>query len=212
MSFFQQVTSECQVLLANVRKLSSHITHEEELVQGAKETATAAYALGSLIQNYAQQGDQIESKKALTQCSTSLREAIIGFIKHARELFGNPLDYVSQQALQNARNTVLTLLKQLIEAIRILQPQQASTAKTILELQDCTTKCLAALADMALVVHNSDKIAFKNCIVYEYSFIPTFRTNVTHFVLSKIEPVLSALNKFKDNFLQLLSRLLMRQK
>lgn len=84
----------------------------------------SALGVSSTITAHVEARDQELREKAelqenfLADYDKSLRENIVALVRHTRDFYANPLDYMTQQSLNNCLKEVAVNVKSLIEAAR----------------------------------------------------------------------------------------------
>jgi hypothetical protein len=119
----------CTKLVTVCRTLSQAVESrcpEEKLVDHIRTVAMSALNVSSTITSHVEARDQELREKAelqenfLADYDKSLRENIVSLVRHTRDFYANPLDYMTQQALNNCLKEVAVNVKSLVEAARAL--------------------------------------------------------------------------------------------
>ena len=117
----------CTKLVTVCRTLSQAVESrcpEEKLVDHIRTVAMSALNVSSTITSHVEARDQELREKAelqenfLADYDKSLRENIVSLVRHTRDFYANPLDYMTQQALNNCLKEVAVNVKSLVEAAR----------------------------------------------------------------------------------------------
>jgi hypothetical protein len=97
---------------------------EEKLVEHIRTVAMSALDVSAAITAHVESRDPELREKAelqenfLADYAKSLRENIVALVRHTRDFYANPLDYMTQQSLNNCLKEVAVCVKSLIEASR----------------------------------------------------------------------------------------------
>lgn len=119
----------CTKLVTVCRALSQAVESrcgEEALVEHIRTVAMSALGVSSTITAHVEARDHELREKAelqenfLADYDKSLRENIVALVRHTRDFYANPLDYMTQQSLNNCLKEVAVNVKSLIEAARAL--------------------------------------------------------------------------------------------
>lgn len=119
-------TKEVCMNLVTVCKTMSQAVHtkcpEEKFLEHIRSVAVSALNVSSTITSHLESRDAELREKAelqenfLSDYTKSLRESIVTLVRHTRTFYGNPLDFMSQQHMNNTLKEVAGLVKSLIDA------------------------------------------------------------------------------------------------
>ena len=106
--FAHHVSQLCQNVLLAVRALAGAHQASDEAggVEGSQQTASAIIRLTAIVEERAEQMPDDVATQQLLATTIEAREQVVAFIRHTRESFANPFDYMTRQEAETARKKV----------------------------------------------------------------------------------------------------------
>lgn len=126
-SLYPNAKDVCAQLVAVCKAMSLAVDQrctEETLVEHIRSVAVSALEVSSTITSHIESRDPETREKAelqenfLADYTKLLRETVVSLVRHTRDIYANPLDYMTQQALSNSQKEVAHHVKSLLEASR----------------------------------------------------------------------------------------------
>ena len=136
MSLHEELRARCGSVLKNCVSLSNATSArctEDEMMALARASATPVVEIGTLVNTLLaglpqdDHGAIVLEEGYVLEYHTRLRESVVVLVKHARNLHSNPLDFMTNQALQNTLKEVAETIKSLLEAAKGLYYSPASS-------------------------------------------------------------------------------------
>eukprot|EP00026_Physarum_polycephalum_P001130 Phypoly_transcript_01131.p1 GENE.Phypoly_transcript_01131~~Phypoly_transcript_01131.p1 ORF type:complete len:1170 (+),score=184.24 Phypoly_transcript_01131:39-3548(+) len=94
---------------------------EEDISAPARETALATFELLDYVTKHAHLQAKGIALTCLQDNAKEVRSAVLDLVQAARSVFSNPFDFLCKQTLDNARNTVVSSIKAVIQAAESIQ-------------------------------------------------------------------------------------------
>lgn len=169
----QKVHDYCSTILYAIKDLSLPEITEEQLLAGAKVTATTTYTLVKGIEAHSGKTD-FEDFTQLLEKVIELRATIILYIKHRKDLFLNNADYDASKGLKTTRSQLGILVKDVIRLSKefsVFEEGVAAKRKEKAEhVYGSAIQAFSTLASINSLLEQRDFNTFRDAIKYIFPF------------------------------------------